>query len=65
MKRQQKKLEDTIREIHQRYKHVPSPLSTMKPNLSEDVTFIPQKPVSQNFQNQLLGGFRPQQPRFY
>jgi hypothetical protein len=61
-----KKLEDTIRELHKRYKNVPSPLATMKPNLSEDINFIPQKPVQQNFQDQLLSGFKPQQqPRFY
>lgn len=66
MKKPNKKLEDTIREVRQRYKNIPSPLSTMKPNLSEDVNFIPQKPVQPSFQNQLLGDFKPQQqPRFY
>lgn len=61
-----KKLEDTIRELQKRYKNVPSPLIQTKPNLSEDVRFIPQKPIQQNFQDQLLNGFKPQQqPRFY
>ena len=65
MKKPQKKLEDTIRELGKRYKNVPSPLSNVKPNLSEDIHFIPQKPVTQNFQNKLLGDYKPQQPRFY
>lgn len=65
MNKPQKKLEDTIRELRQRYKNVPSPLSKIEPNLSEDIKFIPQKPPQENFQNKLFGDFKPQQPRFY
>jgi hypothetical protein len=65
MKKPQKKLEDTIRELRQRYKNVPSPLSNIKSNLSEDIHFIPQNPTPQNFKTKLLGDFKPQQQKFY
>lgn len=66
MKKNGKKLEDTIRELRQRYKNVPSPLSSTYNHMNENVHFVPQQAKSKDIRDQLLGGFKPQQqPRFY
>ena len=65
MKKQHKKLEDTIRELRQRYKNVPSPLSQQINHLNENVNFIPQRPQPANFRDNLVGEFKPQQQRFF
>lgn len=67
MKKQGKTVEDTIRELRQRYKHVPSPLSEQYPQTMQSNPVVPQMRFgSPDIKNSLLGDFKPQQqPRFY
>lgn len=65
MKKSHKKLEDTIRELRQKYRNVPSPLSQQNHHLSENVNFIPSKQMAVNFRDNLIGEFKPQQQRFF
>lgn len=62
-KRPSKSLEDTIRDVRNKYKNRPSPIA----HLSENVWFTPtqQAPTSSpNMRDKLLGGFKPLKDTF-
>ena len=66
MKKTSKTLEETIRELRQRYKNVPSPLSENYNNMNRNVNFVPTKPQPTNLRDNLTAGFKPQSsPRFH
>lgn len=67
MKKHGKTVEDTIRELRQRYKNVPSPLSENYPQRIQNNPMVPQPKIgSPEVRNFLVGDFTPQQqPRFY
>lgn len=56
-----KTLEQTIIELHKRYKNVPSPLSENYNRMNSNVNMVPQQmtPAS-DLRSQLLSGFKPQ-----
>ena len=60
-----KSLEDTIRQLQQKYKNSPSPLSEQYIRSNANTTFISQQPVnSNNVRNNLLGYFKPSKDTF-
>ena len=60
-----KSLEDTIRQLQQKYKNSPSPLSEQYIKSNANTTFISQQPVnSTNVRNVLLGNFKPSKDTF-
>lgn len=66
MKKTGKTLEETIRELRQRYKNAPSPLSENYNHMNKNVNFISTTPKPQNFRDSILGDFKPQSsPRFH
>lgn len=66
MKKTSKTLEETIRELRQRYKNVPSPLSENYNHMNKNVNFVSPKPQPTNFRDNLTSGFKPQSsPRFH
>lgn len=57
---QHKSLEETIMDLHKKYKNKPSPLSLMNPN----VAMAPQQqgtPPTHDIRSALLGSFKPRQ----
>ena len=57
---QKKSLEDTIKLLQQKYKHVPSPLSDSALKFRENIAVTPQQVTPrQDPRNQLISGFRP------
>ena len=60
-----KSLEDTIRQLQQKYKNSPSPLSEQYIKSNANTTFISQQPVNTtNVRNVLLGNFKPSKDTF-
>ena len=60
-----KSLEDTIRQLQQKYKNSPSPLSEQYIKSNSNTTFISQQPVNTtNVRNVLLGNFKPSKDTF-
>lgn len=63
MRKPVKSLEQTILELHKRYKHTPSPLSENYNRMNANVNMVPQQTTpSSDLRSQLLSGFRPQKP---
>ena len=55
-----KSLEDTIRQLHKKYKNVPSPLSEEYVRRNQNVNFVPQQTTpSKDTRSNLLGNYRP------
>lgn len=66
MKKTNKTLEETIRELRQRYKNTPSPLSEGFQHMTPAQKIAISNPKPQNFRDSLLSDFKPQkQPRFF
>ena len=60
-----KSLEDTIRQLQQKYKNSPSLLSEQYIKSNSNTTFISQQPVNtNNVRNILLGNFTPSKDTF-
>jgi hypothetical protein len=57
---QKKSLEDTIRNLHKKYKNVPSPLSENYNHMNSNIHMAPQQTTpSSDVRSQLLSGFKP------
>lgn len=55
-----KTVEQTIRELRQRYKNVPSPLSENYNRMNKNVNMVPQNTSPDSgFRNRLLSDFQP------
>jgi len=58
-----KSLEETIKELNKRYKNVPSPLSEGYNKMNSNIHFTPVQ-KDNNFTNKLLDGFKPRSYKF-
>jgi hypothetical protein len=61
-----KSLEDTIRDVHNRYKNRPSPLQNMQENIGFAPTQVPDhmRAKSNDLRGNLLGAFKPNKDTF-
>ena len=54
-----KSLEETIKELRNKYKNVPSPLSENYNRMNQNVNFTPQQKTADSFRQDLLTNFKP------
>jgi hypothetical protein len=53
-----KSLEETIKELRNKYKNVPSPLSENYNKMNQNVNFTPQQKTADSFRQELLTNFK-------
>lgn len=54
-----KSLEETIKELRNKYKNTPSPLSENYNKMNQNINFVPQKKAPDSFRQDLLSNFKP------
>lgn len=59
MIKKSKSLEETIKELRNKYKNVPSPLSENYNKMNQNVNFAPQQKAADSFRQDLLSNFKP------
>lgn len=62
--KQQKSLEEVIKELHNKHKNKPSPLSENYNKANENIHFSPTQKSIQSHRSEILGDFRPMATRF-
>ena len=59
MIKKSKSLVETIKELRNKYKNVPSPLSENYNKMNQNVNFVPQQKAPDSFRQDLLSNFKP------